>query len=99
MKLRTKWPRNSIFEGLTSRDLKIALVPGFCALATNVRAYLKGGFALRNPLSIALFASLPAPIHTIRRLNDSTPNGPASGYTLIVGAGTSLYAWNSTIGS
>jgi hypothetical protein len=71
---------------------------GFCAIASNVRAYLRGGFALRNPLSIALFAALPAPIHTIRRLNDSTPNGPPGGYTLIVGAGTVLYAWNPTIG-
>ena len=67
-------------------------------VAVNVRAYLSKGFALRNPLSIALFASLPAPIHTIRRLNDSTPNGPPGGYTLIVGAGTVLYAWNPTIG-
>ena len=34
----------------------------------------------------------PSPIHSIRRLNDSTPNGPASGYTLIVGAGENIYA-------
>ena len=74
------------------------LAAGFATLAVNVRAYLSGGFMLRNPLSIAMFASLPAPIHTIRRLNDSTPNGPPGGYTLIIGAGTILYAWNPTIG-
>ena len=71
---------------------------GMVAIAQNVRAYLSGGFALRNPLTDAIISALPTPVHTIRRLNDSTPNGPASGYTLIIGAGTSLYAWNSTIG-
>lgn len=74
------------------------IFPGFSALAANVRAYIKGGWMLRNPLSIALFTALPAPVHTIRRLNDSTPNGPPGGYTLIIGAGTILYAWNPTMG-
>ena len=59
---------------------------------------LDGGFALRNPLSDEIISSLPTPIHTIRRLNDSTPNGPASGFSLVIGASTSLYVWNSTIG-
>jgi hypothetical protein len=71
---------------------------GLSAIAQNVRSYLSGGFALRNPLSPAIISALPTPIHTIRRLNDSTPNGPASGYSLIIGAGTNLYCWNSTIG-
>ncbi len=71
---------------------------GFVALCVNVRRYLTGGFALRNPLSAAVISALPTPIHTIRRLNDSTPNGPASGYSLVIGASTNLYIWNSTIG-
>lgn len=75
------------------------LKAGFCALASNVRSYIKGGFTLRNPLSSALFPVLPSPPHTIRRLNDSTPNGPPGGYTLIIGAGEVLYAWNPTIGT
>jgi hypothetical protein len=74
------------------------LASGFVALCQNVRRYLAGGFALRNPLSAAVISSLPTPIHTIRRLNDSTPNGPASGYSLVIGASTNLYIWNSTIG-
>lgn len=86
------------FRGFSVTDPINRLAAGMCALAVNVRAYLRGGFALRNPLSSALFAALPAPIHTIRRLNDSTPNGPPGGYTLIIGAGTVLYAWNPTIG-
>lgn len=86
------------FRGLDITNPTNRLVVGLCALAVNVRSYIKGGFMLRNPLSIALFAALPDPIHTIRRLNDSTPNGPPGGYTLIVAAGTNLYAWNQTIG-
>jgi hypothetical protein len=86
------------FRGFNLVEPLNRMMPGFCTAAVNVRAYIKGGWMLRNPLSIALFAALPAPIHTIRRLNDSTPNGPPGGYTLIVGAGTSVYAWNLTIG-
>jgi hypothetical protein len=74
------------------------IAAGFVAFCQNVRAYLQGGWALRNPLTIALFSALPAPVHTIKRLNDSTPNGPPGGYTLIIGAGTVLYAWNPTTG-
>ena len=71
---------------------------GFAALCANVRALLQGGFALRSPLSAAIISSLPTPIHTIRRLNDSTPNGPSSGYSLVIGASTKLYVWNIDIG-
>jgi len=70
---------------------------GMAAVCANVRAYLKGGFALRNPLTAALY-TLAAAVHTIRRLNDSTPNGPASGYSIINGAGTVVSLWNTTAG-
>jgi hypothetical protein len=86
------------FRGLDLVRAINRLLPGFSTVAVNLRSYIKGGFTLRNPLSAELIASLPAPIHTVRRLNDSTPNGPASGYALIIGAGTNLYCWNSTIG-
>jgi hypothetical protein len=55
---------------------------GVCALAVNVRAYLGGGFSLRNRLTGAIY-TLSAAIQTIARLNDTTPAGPVSGYTLI----------------
>ena len=71
---------------------------GVVAFCQNVRSYILGGFTSRNPLSAAIVSALPTPIHTIKRLNDSTPNGPASGYSLIIAASTSLYVWNSTIG-
>lgn len=66
------------------------ILAGFCALAVNVRSYLKGGFSLRNALTGAIY-TFAAAVHSIRRLNDSTPNGPASGFALVSGAGTKLY--------
>ena len=71
---------------------------GVCALAINVRAYIKGGFTLRQPLTDAII-TLSAAVQTIARLNDSTPLGPVSGYTLIVGAGTALYDNSTSIGA
>ena len=86
------------FRGLDVTSPINRLKSGFAALCVNVRAFINGGFALRNPLSTAIVSSLPTPIHTIKRLNDSTPNGPSSGYSLIIGSGTSLYCWNVDIG-
>src|SRR5208337_2247720 len=73
------------------------ILAGFCSVCINVRAYLLGGVTFRNLLTGALY-TLAAAVHSIRRLNDLTPNGPASGYSIINGAGTVLSAWNSTIG-
>jgi hypothetical protein len=70
---------------------------GKVPFAQNVRAYVKGGIVGRNLLSEPLVDASSA-IHTICRLNDSTPNGPAGGYTILFGAGTVLYAWNPTMG-
>lgn len=70
---------------------------GRVPMAINIRAYKKLAIVGRNLLTAALY-TLAAAVHTLRRLNDSTPNGPASGYSIINGAGTVLSAWNSTIG-
>lgn len=43
--------------------------------------------------------NLPAPPHSIRRLNDSTPNGPPSGYVLVIGAAGKMYVNNSQVAS
>jgi hypothetical protein len=69
---------------------------GFCSIAVNVRQYAKGSITFRNLLSNAIY-TLGAVVHSIRRLNDSTPNGPVSGYTVISGAGTTLYNGNTAI--
>lgn len=69
---------------------------GRVSIAQNIRAYFSGGVSFRNLLTGALY-TLAAAVHTIRRLNDSTPNGPSSGYTLINGAGAVLYAGGTSV--
>ncbi len=64
---------------------------GRTSLSVNVRSYVKGGVTFRNLLTDAIL-TLAAAVHTIRRLNDLTPNGPPSGYIIISGAATTLYA-------
>ena len=76
----------------------VDLMPqGKYPMAINIRAYIKGAIKGRNLLAGALY-TLAAAVHSLRRLNDSTPAGPASGYSIINGAGTVLSVWNSTIG-
>src|SRR4051812_40633026 len=65
--------------------------PGKYPFAQNVRAYLKDrlvGRATQDSSTITLGSA----VHSIRRLNDSTPAGPLVGFILVSGAGTSLYA-------
>lgn len=73
------------------------LPPNKFPYAQNVRRYKKMAIVGRNLLTGALY-TLSAAVHSIKRLNDSTPNGPSDGYTLINGAGIVLTAWNTTIG-
>ena len=70
---------------------------GRVPFAQNVRAYLKSAIKGRNLLTNALY-TLASAVHSLKRLNDSSPNAPASGYSIINGASTVLSAWNSTIG-
>lgn len=57
---------------------------GKVAIAQNVRAYLDGGFALRNGLGNAII-TVDAPINSLVRMNDTTPDGPTDGFCLIIG--------------
>jgi hypothetical protein len=82
------------FHGLDVTHPANRLPSGRVAVAQNVRSYSVGSINFRNLMTAALY-TLAAAVHTIRRLNDSTPNGPSSGYTIISGAGTSLYAGNT----
>jgi hypothetical protein len=56
----------------------------------NVRWYKDKQVTSRSVLDDAIW-SLPSNVHSIRRLNDSTPAGPSSGFALIEGAGTGLF--------
>jgi hypothetical protein len=51
----------------------------------NVRRYLNGRITGRATQSAPIY-TLTAPPHSIRRLNDTTPAGPPSGYVRIAGA-------------
>lgn len=78
------------FRGIDLTHPVNRIPAGRVSIAQNVRNYLRGGLSFRNLLTAAIFTLADA-VHTIARLNDSTPNGPISGYTLINGAGTVLY--------
>lgn len=60
------------------------LAAGFVAVCQNIRAYGKGFFQARNFISNAILSIIGGNINTIRRLNDSTPQGPPAGYTYII---------------
>jgi hypothetical protein len=53
--------------------------------AVNVRAYLRSGIQLRNLLTDPILTIGAIPI-TIARLNDTTPAGPSTGFTIITAA-------------
>ena len=85
------------FRGLDVTSPINRIKSGFAALCVNVRRYLVGGFALRNPLSGALY-TLSAVVQSIARMNDTTPQGPVSGYAIISSdAGGNLYSGSATV--
>jgi hypothetical protein len=59
--------------------------PGEYAYIQNCRAYLQERFTGRATQGPAQL-TLTGPIHSIRRMNDTTPLGPPAGYVLIVGS-------------
>ncbi len=79
------------FRGLDLTHPVNRIPSGRVSIAQNIRAYFTGGVSFRNLLTGAIY-TLAAALHSICRLNDSTTNGPSSGYTLISGAGKVLYA-------
>jgi hypothetical protein len=79
------------FHGIDTVHPPDALVPGKFPYAKNIRRYLKGAVIGRMLLT-APVETLPAAVHSIRRLNDLTPAGPVGGYQLIEGAADKLYA-------
>jgi hypothetical protein len=76
--------RKDSFKGMDITSPLNRLPPGRVAMAENVRAYIEGGFTLRNRLSDPV-VTVDSSIHTIQRLNDTTPDGPPNGYCYIIG--------------
>lgn len=87
------------FSGLNFTDPLNRIRAGALAVAQNIRSYLSGTLGLRNQLSTALF-TLSAIPRSICRLNDTTPAGPGSGYTIIsVDANGNVYAGATLVAS
>ena len=90
--------RRVLFHGLDLARPVNRLRAGWAALAVNVRAVLRGAFGMRSPLSSPIF-TLDAAVVTVARLNDTTPNGPSNGYSIIAAdAAGNLWIWNADIG-
>jgi hypothetical protein len=86
------------FRGMNTVLPPDRLPPGKSPYAQNVRAYLQDSTTARTTQD-APVETLPAAVHTLRRLNDSTPAGPPAGFVLIGGAGSGLYAGSSPVAS
>ena len=78
------------FGGIDTVHPSDALPTGKFPYAQNVRAYLQGRTTGRATQA-APYATLGAAVHSLRRLNDTTLAGPASGFAVIGGAGAGLY--------
>ena len=63
------------------------LEPGEVAFTQNTRAYVDGGFTLRNGLGNPV-VTVDDSVNSLARMNDTTPAGPALGYCLIIGTET-----------
>jgi len=85
------------FGGLDLVHPPDLMPPNKYPYAQNIRRIIKGAVKGRNLLTGALY-TLAAAVHSLRRINDSTPAGPSSGYSIINGAGTRISVWNSTVG-
>ena len=90
--------RRVLFRGFSVAQPINRLRAGWVALAVNVRALLRGAFGMRSVLSEPIL-TLSAAVVTVARLNDTTPNGPSNGYSLLaVDAAGNLWIWNADIG-
>lgn len=79
------------FHGMNTVQPPDMLPPGKYPYAQNVRAYL-GDRVTGRATQDSSVLNLPTGVHSVRRLNDSTPAGPLAGFILVAGASTNLYA-------
>lgn len=82
------------FHGINTVSPPDAMPAGKYPYAQNIRRYLHNQIIGRATQAAATF-TLAAAITCLRRMNDTSGAGPMSGYVLIVGSSTNLYA-NST---
>ncbi len=79
--MASKRPDN--FSGIDLTSPLNRIPPGHVALAVNTRAYVEGGFQLRNGLSDVII-TVDSSVNSLCRLNDTTPAGPAQGFCTII---------------
>ncbi len=79
------------FRGIDLVNPVDRISEGKFAYAQNVRRYLGGGTTTRATQDSTSF-TLPASVHSLRRLNDLTPAGPVLGFVIIGGAADKIYA-------
>jgi len=91
------YPRDRAGQRMAFHGMNIvlppdAVPPGKYPFAQNVRAYLRDAVTNRATEDSSVVQMDSGPVHSLRRLNDSTPAGPPGGYILVGGVGTGLYA-------
>jgi hypothetical protein len=79
------------FKGINTVNPPDKMPPYKYPFAQNIRAYLRDRTTGRATMDSSV-QNLGAPVHSLRRLNDTTPNGPINGFILVAGASVSLFA-------
>ena len=87
------------FHGMNTVRPPDAMPPGKYPFAQNIRAYMRDGVTSRATQDSSVMRMDSGAVHSLRRLNDSTPAGPAAGFILVGGVSTSLYANASVVDS
>lgn len=67
------------------------LPPGKYPYLQNVRSRVKGRITGRPTQGAPVQGAVGGAVHSLRRLNDSTPAGPPAGYVLVIGAAGTMY--------
>lgn len=79
------------FRGVNTVRPVDQMPPGKYPFAQNVRRRVQEGTTGRPTEGAALF-TFGSPVQSVRRMNDSTPSGPVSGFVIISASGTALNA-------
>ncbi len=87
------------FRGVNTVKPPDRLPPGKFPYAANVRRYQQEAVMGRALQNSALFALASASVNSARRLNDTTPAGPPSGFIIVSSAGSDLYAQGVSVSS
>jgi hypothetical protein len=85
------------FRGVNTVLPPDQLHEGKFPFAANVRRYLQKAVIGRALQNSALFALASASVNSARRLNDTTPAGPPSGFIIVSSAGSDLYAQGAQV--